>query len=272
MAPTRLPCPYTSCTFSTVESELAEGLEMLKMHERAVHALPTLSPAPIAQQVKPEKVLRPQLQVKDGYVTEETFEYFVHSWNEYKEMANVGNASKQHLAKCLGDEVSALLYGKYGSEGYGALDEKTLLEAAKMMVVKSRNKLVMQLQLQRMMQGAEQPIQTYVASLKATARTCGYKMKCSDSQCNKVVDYTGAMVLQQMIRGLADEDIQRKLLAKSEMTLEEAEKFVMAEESGKWSTLESGPEPQMAAGLSNYSKQQWQPLQKDKNCFKCGKP
>ena len=153
MAPTRLPCPYTSCTYSTVESELAEGLEMLKMHERTVHAPPTHPPASIIQ-VKPEKVLRPQLQVKDGYVPEESFEYFVHSWNEYKELANVGNASKQLLAKCLGDEVPAMLYGKYGFEGYWALNEKTLSDAARMMVLKSRNKLVMQLQLQRMMQGA----------------------------------------------------------------------------------------------------------------------
>ena len=51
---------------------------MLKMHERTVHAPPTHPPASIIQ-VKPEKVLRPQLQVKDRYVTEESFEYFVHN-------------------------------------------------------------------------------------------------------------------------------------------------------------------------------------------------
>ena len=48
-----------------------------------------------------------------------------------------------------------------------------------------------------------------------------------------MVDYTNIMVLQQRIRGLADEEIQRKLLAKSDLTMEEAEKFLMAEESGK---------------------------------------
>ena len=84
-----------------------------------------------------------------------------------------------------------------------------------------------------MMQGSDQPIQTYVASLKGTARTCGYKTKCTDEVCDQMVNYTNTMVLQQMIRGLADEEIQRKLLAKSDLTMEEAEKFVMAEESGK---------------------------------------
>ena len=40
-----------------------------------------------------------------------------------------------------------------------------MLEAAKGMVVKARSKLAMQLQLQKMMQGPDQPIQTYVATL-----------------------------------------------------------------------------------------------------------
>ena len=69
--------------------------------------------------------------------------------------------------------------------------------------------------------------------MKATARTCGIKIKFTDEVCDQMVDYTNTMVLQQMIRGLADEEIQRKLLAKSDLTMEEAEKFVMAEESGK---------------------------------------
>ena len=75
------------------------------------------------------------------------------------------------------------------------------MEAAKGMVVKSRNKLVMQLQLQKMMQGPDQPVQTYVASLKSTARTCGYRMQCTNENCNTVMDYTDSMVLQQMICG-----------------------------------------------------------------------
>ena len=42
---------------------------------------------------------------------------FVHSWREYKELANVTTAVKKHLVKCLGEEVSTLLYGKFGTEG-----------------------------------------------------------------------------------------------------------------------------------------------------------
>ena len=65
------------------------------------------------------------------------------------------------------------------------------------------------------------------------------------------MDYTDAMVLQQLIYGLADEQIQRKLLAKPEMTLAEAEKLIIAEESGKWSQADSKSDKQMAAGISD---------------------
>ena len=75
--------------------------------------------------------------VKEGFVTEEAFGYFEHAWKEYKTLAAVTTAVKQHLSSCLGEEVSTLLYAKFGAEGYD--------EAAKGMVVKTRNRLVMQL-------------------------------------------------------------------------------------------------------------------------------
>ena len=59
---------------------------------------------------------------------------------------------------------------------------------------------------------------------------------------------------------------KRKLHAKSEMTLGEAEKFVMAEESSKGSQADSRSEPQIAAGLSTYKSQQ---ILKPKPCVRC---
>ena len=67
--------------------------------------------------------------------------------------------------------------------------------------------------------------------------------------------------------GLADEEIQRKLLARSKLTLEEAEKFVMAEESGKWSQVDSKSDHQVVAGISSFKHQQ---QQKSKPCGRCG--
>ena len=142
------------------------------------------------------------------------------------------------------------------------------MKAAKGMVVKTSNRLVMQLQLKKIVQGPDQPVQTYLASLKPIARNCKFQVTCTAESCTQSVDYTDKMVLQQLIYGLADEEIQRKMLAKTEMTLEEAVKFVIAEESGKWNQVDSKSDQQMAAGMSGYKSQQ---VQKQKPCNRCGK-
>ena len=124
-----------------------------------------------------------------------------------------------------------------------------------------------------MVQGPDQPVQSFLADLKPISRNCNFKIECTAASCKQSVDFTDRMVLQQMIYGLADDEIQRKILGKTEMTLEEAEKFVIAEESGKWSQLESKSEQQMAAGISSYKFQQiqQQQVQKKKQCCTCGK-
>ena len=76
MARAKLPCPYSSCDYETVELEHAVGMKMLEMHERASHK------TKVSSEVRAEKVKRPQLVVKDGFVTEEAFGYFEHSWKE----------------------------------------------------------------------------------------------------------------------------------------------------------------------------------------------
>ena len=57
-------------------------------------------------------------------------------------LASITTEAKQHLSACLGEEVSTLVYNRYGKTGYEGLDEAGLLEAARVLVVKTRNKLV----------------------------------------------------------------------------------------------------------------------------------
>ena len=158
-----------------------------------------------------------------------------------------------------------MLYATHGKAGYEALEESGLIKAARGIVVKTRNRLVTELQLKKIVQGPDQPIQSFLASLKPIARNCKFQVTCTAETCEQSVDFTDRMVLQQLIFGLADDEIQRKMLAKTEMTLEEAVKFVTAEESGKWSQLDSKSEQQMAAGISGYKSQQvQQQVQKQK--------
>ena len=90
-----------------------------------------------------------------------------------------------------------MVYNAYGKTGYEELDEGGLLKAARGLVVKTRNKLVMQLQLKKMTQGAEEPVQTFLARIKPIARNCGFKTTCASQTCNQPVDYTDAIVLMQ---------------------------------------------------------------------------
>ena len=140
-------------------------------------------------------------------------------WGEYKTLAAVTTAVKQHLSSCLGEEVATMVYNTYGKAGYEDLDEAALMKAARGLVVKTRNRLVMELQLKKIMQSPDQPVQSFLASLKPIARNCKFQMECTATTCKQTNDFTDKMVLTQIIYGLADEDIQRKILGKTEMTL-----------------------------------------------------
>ena len=113
----RLSCPVSSCDYITEELEIENGKWLLEMHGRFGHAVP-VPVGNVQQSVRPEKVRRPQLVVKEGFVTEEAFEYFEHAWDEYKTLAGVTTAVKQHLSSCLGEEVSTLLHARFGTAGY----------------------------------------------------------------------------------------------------------------------------------------------------------
>ena len=139
-------------------------MRLLDHHIQQNHAAP-VHVGDGQQQVRPEKIQRPKLVVKEGFVTDEAFDYFEHAWGEYKTLASVTTAAKQHLSSCLGEKVSTMVYNTYGKTGYDALDEAALLKAARGLVVKTRNKLVMQLQLKKMTQGAEEPVQSFLAQL-----------------------------------------------------------------------------------------------------------
>ena len=115
-----MECPYPSCNFVTAEIEEERAFKMLEMHEHANHVVP-VPVGNVQQQVRPEKVRCPQLVVKEGFVTEEAFNYFEHAWKEYKTLAAVTTAVKQHLSSCLGEEVSTMVYSTYGKAGYEAL-------------------------------------------------------------------------------------------------------------------------------------------------------
>ena len=71
-----MKCPVASYEYKTDEIEMVDARWMLEMHERHNHVV-TVPVGHGQQQVRPEKVRRPQLVVKEGFVTEEAFDYFI---------------------------------------------------------------------------------------------------------------------------------------------------------------------------------------------------
>ena len=87
------------------------------------------------------------------------------------------------------------------------------------------------------MQGPNEPVQQYLATLKQTSRTCLFNFKCTApyDACDHMNNYEDNMVLDQLVNGLYDPDIQAKVLASHEenLTVHFVEKLVKAEELSK---------------------------------------
>ena len=101
--------------------------------------------------------------------------------------------------------------------------------------------MVNRLKLHNLLQGEDQPVQQYVDSLKQIARTCQFSVKCTADGCDTVVDYSQEIVLDQLVRGLNDDDVQKKVLAckEADFNLDAVEKVVIAEETSKATQKES---------------------------------
>ena len=99
-----------------------------------------------------------------------------------------------------------------GSAAYEALSEQELLDNAKLFVIKRRNKYVHHYKLTHMQQGHDEPFINFESHLQPAARIGKFKKK---GKCNILncpgeieVDYTEEMVQDNLIRGLADEEIK----------------------------------------------------------------
>ena len=269
-----MKCLHTECTFNT-DSEIPEvsaidhKLKLLELHEKAAHCISSTLPVVQAAPARTEKYSRPKLELKDGMVAEEDWEFFIHNWNEFKRLASPGEHSREILGLCLG-EVAGRVFSRVGSTLYDKLTEQELLKEARSLAVRRRNKLVNRIKLAGMTQGGDETVTSYETRLKPIARTGKFKEKCHN--CTEEVDFTEQMVLDHLIRGLADEAIQTKVLAMNEedISLPKVVKFVESEELAKWSLSDTkaiGP----VSGLSLYKKTSNKSSNvKQKLCRKCG--
>ena len=71
---------------------------------------------------------------------------------------------------------------------------------------------------------------------------CDFTIKCTESTCTRDTSYMDHMVSHQLIRGLADIEIQEQVLSQAatntELDLASITKFIEARETGKRSTAQ----------------------------------
>ena len=144
-----MKCKYQDCNYDTdedipKESTVAEKLQLMQMHIGASYAAPPLVATVVPARM--EKFPRPKLVLVDGYVGEEDWEYFINSWKSYKALANPGNSAREILSASLG-EVDNMVFARVGAVTFNVMYEADLLEEARKMVLKKRNKLVNRLKL-----------------------------------------------------------------------------------------------------------------------------
>ena len=290
----KVSCTRPDCTQGTSgsawQSEDTEGavaLELLKLHREDAHPRPegqAAAAVPVGAS-RLAKLVKPSLALKDGQIEEEGWEYFIHRFASYKQQAGPEEAAncKQHLAECLGEEVSRAVFSRLGQTRWEALTEPQLLEEAKLICVRARNRAVNRFKLSEMKQGPEQSFRMFLAQVEPVARTCKFSQKCKEVSCGALVDFTEQMVLDTVVRGLHDNEVKRKVLARpeSKFSLVEVEKFVNAEEVGQESLKQVEASTGNLTQLSTYRKQQaaqgkgaganhQAPTKRAEECYKCG--
>ena len=128
--------------------------------------------------------------------------------------------SSSHLLECLTNEAHVVLFSTYGKEITG-MTEVDLTSRLKRLIVRKCNATASTMKVLKMHQDSDQPILSCIAQIKAVARQCNFKVKCTcptTVKC-KCTDFTDHMVLYKLVEGLNDLELQEELLTEEELTL-----------------------------------------------------
>jgi hypothetical protein len=81
------------------------------------------------------------------------------------------------------------------------------------------------------MGNGEESVRNFVDRVKGQASKCDFSVGCT--ACETALSYMEEVVKHQLLRGLADTDIQELVLGEEDNTLEETVKYVEGKELGK---------------------------------------
>ena len=122
------------CTYNTEEdiastSMVEAHLRLLSFHVDTTHPMPPLTTnQPMPVNTSTVKTADPKPQLKDGFVSEEQWNFLTHSWQQYKSAANMDGSEKDRLGACLGDMVATKIFAKLGDRIYKELVEVEMMQ------------------------------------------------------------------------------------------------------------------------------------------------
>ena len=227
MAPTPKTCEYSECDWKCEAESLETFLGLYKIHVEAKHKTAQVS-------TKVEKAKRPELASE---VSDEDWAYFKSRWLEYKKATNLTSAEDilVQLMECCCEQLRRDHHRMFlSSAGNGGeATEETRLKELKQIAVRKRNKAVNRVKLTSIKQDRGEPVRKFAGRVRSLAAVSEYSVKCGD--CQTDVSYTDQVIMDQIINGLADTEIQRDVLSHADsdtMTLETLLIFVEGKESG----------------------------------------
>ena len=244
----------------------------LSAHIQAAHPPPAAQPPAVQSPATPSQSHKLKLDSPkvDVDCNAEQWSSFVRQWDMYK----VGMAIPDSMVN------TALFY--CGSEGLrlnilrdiqsdlSSLSEPMLLAAMKRLAVKEESTLAQRIKLGRMIQSPGSGIRTFLANLRGQAALCNYRAKCSVGGCSHIYDFSDAIILDTLVRGMSDHEIMSDLLGdtKTDRTLEETVLFISQKEQGKATQSAVGGHSTMGSTTNQH--QNKKSGRNKSRCWACG--
>ena len=233
MSKTRLTCPIDSCTWRSQElpDTFVDALtKALDMHNKSAHESPVQPATQAASQ--PLKLKPPSISAG---CTPDQWSSFTRQWTMYKTGVAISSSlCATALFYCCDQELMNDLMRDIRGD-VSSMSEVDLLAAIKRLAVKEESNLVHRIKLTKMTQAPGTPIRTFLAALRGQASLCQYTALCKETGCTHTYDYSDEIILDNLIRGIADPEILADLLgdSKTDRTLEETVTFIAQKEQAK---------------------------------------
>ena len=214
-------CEFQGCNWKLETENLEHYISLLKIHVEARHKQQRVS-------AKAEKAKRPELTSE---VSEEDWSYFTSRWEHYKKACGLtAEDTVTQLLECCNEGLRRDHHRTF-SGANEANDENAVLAQLKQIAVSKRNITVNRVKLGTLKQDRGETVRKFAGRVKSLASVSGYTVKCSKTGCNTDVVYQEPVIIDQVIRGLSDSEIQKDVLARDRMDLEDLLKYVEGKES-----------------------------------------